>query len=182
MTVLNQAEITSEITAAIDACNRANVAIYPVDVRGLTSNTMPFGPRGAVLPAGRRVCAIPAWRWPRGRCCGSRRCSRRRAAAGRAAACRRVAAAPGRWGAPSGGGASPGGGGVTRGGRRRRSRRRRGGAAADPGGRAGASPGAGAGRRQSGEPGNSRQSREAAITDGNFGAAAGIPTIRTMRQ
>src|SRR3954454_24388573 len=50
MTVLNQAEITSEITAAIDACNRANVAIYPVDVRGLTSNTMPFGPRGAVLP------------------------------------------------------------------------------------------------------------------------------------
>ena len=39
-------EIRSEVTAAIDLCNRANVAVYPVDVRGLT--TMPFGPgRGA---------------------------------------------------------------------------------------------------------------------------------------
>jgi VWFA-related protein len=33
-------EIHSELTAAIDACNHANVAIYPIDVRGLT--TMPF--------------------------------------------------------------------------------------------------------------------------------------------
>jgi VWFA-related protein len=41
-------EIISEVTATTDACNRANVAIYPVDVRGLTTNTMPFGPRGAV--------------------------------------------------------------------------------------------------------------------------------------
>src|SRR6266568_1365937 len=28
-------ELTSELSAAVDACNRANVAIYPIDVRGL---------------------------------------------------------------------------------------------------------------------------------------------------
>src|SRR5476649_2550553 len=46
-------EVRSELTAAIDMCNRANVAIYPIDVRGLT--TMPFagGPRGDLrLPSG----------------------------------------------------------------------------------------------------------------------------------
>ena len=30
-------ELESEVTAAIDACNKANVAIYPIDVRGLTT-------------------------------------------------------------------------------------------------------------------------------------------------
>ncbi len=46
-------EMYPEITAAIDACNRANVAVYPVDVRGLASNLMPFDPRrGAVMPPG----------------------------------------------------------------------------------------------------------------------------------
>jgi VWFA-related protein len=46
-------EVRSELTAAIDVCNRANVAIYPIDVRGLT--TMPFagGPRGDLrIPSG----------------------------------------------------------------------------------------------------------------------------------
>jgi len=44
-------ETMPEVTAAIDACNRANIAIYPVDVRGLT--TMPFAtPRGAVMLPG----------------------------------------------------------------------------------------------------------------------------------
>ena len=33
-------EIRSEVTAAIDMCNRSNVAVYPIDVRGLT--TTPF--------------------------------------------------------------------------------------------------------------------------------------------
>ncbi|HEV2491758.1 MAG TPA: VWA domain-containing protein [Terriglobia bacterium] len=36
-------EHQSEMTAAVDACNRANVAIYPLDVRGLMT-TMPGGP------------------------------------------------------------------------------------------------------------------------------------------
>lgn len=36
-------EHESEMTAAVDACNRANVAIYPLDVRGLMT-TMPSGP------------------------------------------------------------------------------------------------------------------------------------------
>ncbi len=40
-----------EVTAAIDACNKANVAVYPIDVRGLTA--MPFAsPRGALLLPG----------------------------------------------------------------------------------------------------------------------------------
>ncbi len=33
----NLPEQMSELTAAIDSCNKANVAIYPIDVRGLTT-------------------------------------------------------------------------------------------------------------------------------------------------
>jgi VWFA-related protein len=36
---MNQ-EILTEVTATIDACNRANVAIYPIDVRGLVAPTI----------------------------------------------------------------------------------------------------------------------------------------------
>ena len=32
-------EILSEATATISACNKANVAIYPIDVRGLVAGT-----------------------------------------------------------------------------------------------------------------------------------------------
>jgi hypothetical protein len=44
-------EIRSEVTAAIDACNKANVAIYPIDVRGLTGGGFDAssGPRGALV-------------------------------------------------------------------------------------------------------------------------------------
>jgi VWFA-related protein len=42
-------ETRAELTATIDACNRANVAIYPVDVRGLaTPNMLPTGGRGII--------------------------------------------------------------------------------------------------------------------------------------
>ena len=56
----------SEVTAAIDACNKANVAVYPIDVRGLTGC-----PRAALRTARRaaaaggrarcrsRFCALP---------------------------------------------------------------------------------------------------------------------------
>ncbi|PYU03439.1 MAG: hypothetical protein DMG33_16715, partial [Acidobacteria bacterium] len=37
------AERQSELTATIDACNKANVAVYPVDARGLTAPTMNRG-------------------------------------------------------------------------------------------------------------------------------------------
>jgi len=30
----------SEVTAAVDACNKANVAIYPIDIRGLTTQLL----------------------------------------------------------------------------------------------------------------------------------------------
>lgn len=33
------AELQSELTAVIDACNKANVAVYPIDVRGLVAPT-----------------------------------------------------------------------------------------------------------------------------------------------
>ncbi|MGB9432471.1 MAG: VWA domain-containing protein, partial [Candidatus Acidiferrum sp.] len=36
-------ENTSELTATIDVCNKANVAVYPVDVRGLTTGITPPG-------------------------------------------------------------------------------------------------------------------------------------------
>jgi len=38
-------EDRSELTAAIDACNKANVAVYPIDVRGLITNpsSVPIG-------------------------------------------------------------------------------------------------------------------------------------------
>jgi VWFA-related protein len=36
----------SEVTATIDACNKANVAIYPIDVRGLVAG----GPTGSLRP------------------------------------------------------------------------------------------------------------------------------------
>ena len=51
----NRPEVQPEVTAAIDACNRANVSVYPVDVRGLfvPNNNLPFGtPRGAVVLPG----------------------------------------------------------------------------------------------------------------------------------
>ena len=41
-------EMQSELTAAIDACNKANVAVYPIDVRGLVV-PMPNGQSGAGL-------------------------------------------------------------------------------------------------------------------------------------
>jgi len=43
-----RAEIMSELTAVIAECNRANVAIYPIDVRGLVTG-VPGGPAGAEL-------------------------------------------------------------------------------------------------------------------------------------
>jgi len=38
----DQPELMSEVTATIDACNKANVAVYPIDVRGLVAG----GPQG----------------------------------------------------------------------------------------------------------------------------------------
>lgn len=34
------AELQTELTATIDACNRANVAVYPIDIRGLVAPTI----------------------------------------------------------------------------------------------------------------------------------------------
>jgi len=44
-------EYMSEVTAAINACNKANVAVYPIDVRGLVapSGSMGPGPQSAIF-------------------------------------------------------------------------------------------------------------------------------------
>jgi hypothetical protein len=43
-------EYTSELTAAINACNKANVAIYPIDVRGLVADTRSLSPQSYLRP------------------------------------------------------------------------------------------------------------------------------------
>jgi len=42
-------ELQSELTATIDACNKYNVAIYPIDVRGLIAPTSAVSPTGAKM-------------------------------------------------------------------------------------------------------------------------------------
>jgi VWFA-related protein len=42
------AELLSEVTATIDVCNRSNVAIYPIDIRGLTT-ILPGSPRASLM-------------------------------------------------------------------------------------------------------------------------------------
>jgi VWFA-related protein len=37
-------EVQSELTAVVDSCNKANVAVYPIDVRGLVVGGPPLGP------------------------------------------------------------------------------------------------------------------------------------------
>src|SRR5215469_15572902 len=44
-------EQQSELTATIDACNKANVAVYPIDVRGLVATISTTGRRAHFTPA-----------------------------------------------------------------------------------------------------------------------------------
>ncbi len=46
------AQEMSEITAVVDACNKANVAIYPIDVRGLTTMGLGMPPRASLSAPG----------------------------------------------------------------------------------------------------------------------------------
>jgi VWFA-related protein len=55
-------EIMSEATAAISACNKANVAIYPIDVRGLVAGT----PAARLIAPDRDVRFVPASYTPGG--------------------------------------------------------------------------------------------------------------------
>ena len=46
-------EYRSELTATIDACNKANVAVYPIDARGLVGGITATGPGAALtVPSG----------------------------------------------------------------------------------------------------------------------------------
>ncbi len=53
-------EQLSEVTATIDVCNRSNVAIYPIDVRGLAGGARRQAPGGIGRTSFRRVAS--AWR------------------------------------------------------------------------------------------------------------------------
>jgi VWFA-related protein len=55
-------EITSEATAVISACNKANVAIYPIDVRGLMAAT----PKASLTAPNSGVRFVPASYQPGG--------------------------------------------------------------------------------------------------------------------
>ncbi len=127
------AEITSEVNAATDACNRANVAVYPVDVRGLVANTMPFGPRGAVtLPGAARDAGLALAAFPVLRIAAFLAYDPQRGGGG-------GGGGGGGTGGGTGGGSGAGGGAGSRGG---------GGGGGFPGGAGGASPnGGGAGSR-----------------------------------
>jgi VWFA-related protein len=43
-------DLLTEVTATIDACNRANVAIYPIDVRGLVAGSASLQPMPQPMP------------------------------------------------------------------------------------------------------------------------------------
>ena len=51
----------SELTATIDACNKANVAVYPMDVRGLVTPMSQI--RGDAMPDAWAMQQNRAWRW-----------------------------------------------------------------------------------------------------------------------
>src|ERR1039457_6001729 len=51
-------EARSEANAAIDSCNKANVAVYPIDVRGLTVTGMPGMMDQLPVPGGRGRAAL----------------------------------------------------------------------------------------------------------------------------
>jgi VWFA-related protein len=183
-------EMMSEVTAAIDACNRANVALYPVDVRGLTTNTMPFSPeRGAVMmPGALRDAGLALAAWPTLRIAAlfAPQAGRGSAGAGSAGAGGGASSGAGT-GAGAGGGASSGGG-VTRGG-----------GGASPGSSIGGAPGGansgigGGSRSPGGSPTGSPSGRGGNIggnpngpgggggNNGNFGGR-GNPNDRNQNQ
>jgi|SRR5579871_879375 len=55
-------EVRSELTATIDACNRWNVAIYPIDVRGLTTGSSPIGFAAPDSPIQTAAFHVPSFR------------------------------------------------------------------------------------------------------------------------
>ena len=127
-----------EATMTISVCNHSNVAIYPVDARGISGNIAAPGSRGRAaleMPGAARVDGVALAAWPVTRIASFFLEPQARGGG--------ATGAPG--GAPSGGtpgaagGGNPAGGGATRGG--------------TPGGGAGASPGMGGGRTN-GMPGN----------------------------
>src|SRR5579883_2581529 len=157
------AEIISEVNAATDACNRANVAVYPVDVRGLVANTMPFGPRGAViLPGAARDAGLALAAFPVLRIAAFFAYDPQRGGAGGTGG-----GGGGGGGAPAGGGGAGGAGGGGRAG---------GGGGGFPGGGGGAPVGGGGGRGGIGGAGGSGGRGGIGGTGNPGGSGGGMPS------
>lgn len=138
-------DIQPDITAAISACNRANVAVYPVDVRGLVAgggkasthlNAPVVLPQSAVVSAGLRYDANNSTRYH----------GARLVYVGQRGGGPRGGGGGGAGGGPRGGGVGAGGGGGPR----------SGGGPAAGGGRTGAGTGTTGGTRTGGTVGGNR--------------------------
>lgn len=53
-------EVRSELTSTVDTCNRSNVAIYPIDVRGLVAGGMPITQLTPAVPAQHASSGLPS--------------------------------------------------------------------------------------------------------------------------
>jgi VWFA-related protein len=73
-------ELRSEANAAIDACNKSNVAVYPIrSVSGAAAARRSMLPKRATSQASApRECGMPVLRWRHRRCCASLTSWRRR--------------------------------------------------------------------------------------------------------
>jgi VWFA-related protein len=59
-------ELRSELTAVIDVCNKANVAVYPIDVRGLVTGVPSVSGAITAGPLGGGLLVKAAWQHPVG--------------------------------------------------------------------------------------------------------------------
>jgi VWFA-related protein len=144
-------ERISEVTATVDACNKSNVAVYPIDVRGLIAGA-PAAALQAPSSSGVFARAFGAILQPVAFTSGTGFAS--------------GTLSPGMSFFQRGGGAPAGGGGGATGG---------GGAAGGGGGRGGGAPGAGAPGAGGGAPGRGGTAPAPSPTTGNMGGRGGQP-------
>jgi len=180
-------ENDSELTSAISVCNQSNVAVYPVDVRGLTGpefgppGTNPTNPMPGMPGRGRGALQQPgAFRQALAFLGG--RTSLRLASYVNSFVpeeqARGGAGGGSAGGGSTGGGATGGGGGATTGGGGRASSGPSGGS---PGGGMGSNPGFGRTSPGSGMPGMNRSTNPGGMNSGRGPGGGGNPNVNQPR-